>query len=178
MDSILGVLLGPLGSNPKSKLPGSTTLVSRTLVPNFVLPALIVPEIMRLKGVVTSLRLVFIISIDREEISYHTVHYGRGICHFERPDRIFILIGKKRLLPMSTEQLSLWSRRNLFMKPFRDFSSYYLQLKWRRLCLYSYAGLIFSVARSWTFSMAGLRVALQRYNCWPSLMCSVWKKNE
>ena len=44
----------PLGSNPKFDPTGFTAYIGCNACPNFVLLALVVPEIMRLKGVVTS----------------------------------------------------------------------------------------------------------------------------
>ena len=44
----------PLGSNPTLNPTGFTAYIGCDACPNFVLLALVVPEIMRLKGVVTS----------------------------------------------------------------------------------------------------------------------------
>ena len=44
----------PLGSDPKFDPTGFTAYIGCDACPNFVLLALVVPEIMRLKGVVTS----------------------------------------------------------------------------------------------------------------------------
>ena len=44
----------PLGSDPKFDPPGFTAYLGCDLCPNFVFLAPVVPEIMRLKGVVTS----------------------------------------------------------------------------------------------------------------------------
>ena len=54
MDTVFWVLWCPLGSNPKFKVTGVTAYIRSNACPNFVLIALVVPEIMRLKGVVTS----------------------------------------------------------------------------------------------------------------------------
>ena len=47
----------PLGSDPKFDPTGFTAYKGCIVCPNFVLVALVLPEIMRLKGVVTSSRL-------------------------------------------------------------------------------------------------------------------------
>ena len=54
MDPVFWVLWGPLGSNPKFDPTGVTAYIRGNAGPNFVLLPLLVPEIMRLKGVVTS----------------------------------------------------------------------------------------------------------------------------
>ena len=54
LDPVFWVLWGPLGPNPLFDLTGVTAYIRHNACPNFVLLALLVPEIMRLKGVVTS----------------------------------------------------------------------------------------------------------------------------
>ena len=54
LDPVFWVLWGPLGSKPKFDPTGFTAYIGCDACPNFVLLALVVPEIMRLKGVVTS----------------------------------------------------------------------------------------------------------------------------
>ena len=46
--------VGPLGSNPKFNPTGDTAYMKPNACPNFDLLAFLVPEIMRLKGAVTS----------------------------------------------------------------------------------------------------------------------------
>ena len=54
MDTVFWVQWVPLGSDPKSDLTVATTYIRGNVCPNFVLLALLVPEIMRLKGIMTS----------------------------------------------------------------------------------------------------------------------------
>ena len=54
MDPVFVVLWAPLGSNPKFNPTGDTAYMKPNACPNFDLLAFLVPEIMRLKGVVTS----------------------------------------------------------------------------------------------------------------------------
>ena len=55
MDPVFWVLWVPLGSNPKFDPTGVTAYIRSNACPNFVLIALVVPEIMRLKGVLKGL---------------------------------------------------------------------------------------------------------------------------
>ena len=54
MAPVFWVLWVPLGSDPKFDPTGFTAYIGCDACPNFVLLALVVPEIMRLKEVITS----------------------------------------------------------------------------------------------------------------------------